>query len=61
MSVEVVNRGGKWFVVDGGRERQFPNRTEAVETAKQLTAEPIPVIHERSAHVAAKLHTKGND
>jgi nicotinamidase-related amidase len=61
MAIEVINRGGKWFVVDGERSRRFSSRVEAIETAKQLTAEPIPVIHERSAHVAAKLHTKGND
>jgi len=57
-NVEVINRDGRWFVKADERERQFPGRHAAVEAAQKLTDEDVPVIHERSAHVTAKISFK---
>lgn len=56
--VEVINRDGKWFVREDDHERMFPTREQAVKTAKGLTRDDVPVIHERSAHVRADLSFK---
>ena len=58
--VEVVNRDGKWFVVVEGEAEEYGSREAAISEAEDLTDEPVPVIHERSASVAAEIHTKGN-
>ena len=57
--VEVVNRDGKWLVVVEGEAEEYSSREAAISDAEDLTDEPVPVIHERSAQVAAEIFTKG--